>query len=163
MSHSTRRLRLTAVGCSFSFENALIEAGLVPRHIENNVSACMFYTKIPLMPSGVFGGHTVVSMRPYLPEDLEKVRAITRPYITTHGEPIAWGWDALEKLGISDINKPDEGSAQEIRDGEIPVFWACGVTPQLSVLQSPEVKGTVMGHTPGSMVVLDIRVEDVVR
>lgn len=140
-----------------------MEAGLVPRHIENNVSACMFHTNVPLMPSGVFGGNTVVSMRPYRAEDVEKVRAITRPYITTHGEPIAWGWDALEKLGISDINKPDQGAPQEIREGEVPVFWACGVTPQLSVMQSPEVKGMVIGHTPGSMVVLDTRVEDVVQ
>lgn len=115
------------------------------------------------MPSGVFGGNIVVSMRPYRTDDIAKVRDITRSYITTHGEPIAWGWDALEHLGIRDIHKPDQGSPQEFRDGEVPVFWACGVTPQLSVMQSTGAKGMVIGHTPGSMVVLDTRVEDVVQ
>ncbi|BEI92239.1 uncharacterized protein CcaverHIS019_0410590 [Cutaneotrichosporon cavernicola] len=148
------------IGCSFTFEDALEDSGLRVRHIEERRNVPMYATRIPLMPSGVFSGNTVVSMRPYSAENVERVRAVTRPYVRTHGEPIAWGWDALDKLGIADINRPEYGDAPVIRDGEVPVFWACGVTPQLVVLNS-NIEGVVIGHAPGKMLCLDWRVEDI--
>ncbi|KLT44685.1 DUF1445 domain-containing protein [Cutaneotrichosporon oleaginosum] len=148
------------IGCSFTFEDALQDAGLGVRHIDEDRNVPMYRTSVPLMPSGVFSGNTVVSMRPYPPEQVERVRTITRPYVRTHGEPIAWGWDAIEKLGINDINKPEYGDAPIIRDGEVPVFWACGVTPQLVVINS-HIEGVVIGHAPGKMLCLDWRIEDI--
>jgi len=118
----------------------------------------MFTTSSRLNPAGIFTGATmVVSMRPYRPEDIERVREITRPYVKTHGEPVAWGWNALDELGIRDVNKPDFGPVTEFRDGEVPVFWGCGVTPQVAVMAAAEkIPGKVMSHKPGSMLVLDI-------
>jgi len=124
----------------------------------------------------VFKGNTVVSMRPYKPEDVERVRDITRPYLETHGEPIAWvrhptlqlkcqlmrqGAEAATQLGITDINNPEFGDAPLIREGEVPVFWGCGVTPQLVVMSSPECEGISIGHAPGKMVCLDLSINDI--
>jgi uncharacterized protein YcsI (UPF0317 family) len=114
------------VGCSFSFETALSQAGLEPRSTELGQSPPIYTTNLRLAPAGIFTGSTmVVSMRPYREEDIEKVRNITRPYTATHGEPIAWGWDAARELGITDIDKPDFGVKTVWRDGEVPVFWVC--------------------------------------
>lgn len=154
------------IGCSYSFESALTQAGLPPRHavLERNVA--MYRTNIPLNPSGVFHGSTyVVSMRPYPKSAIDQIRHITRPYLATHGECIAWGWDAIEKLGIKDIDKPEWGDAPLTMDGRplsevagdeenVPVFWACGVTPQEAVMRS-SLEGTIMAHAPGHMLVLD--------
>lgn len=107
----------------------------------------------------------MVSMRLYKACDLEKVRNITRRYHVTHGEPIAWGWDAIEKLGIRDINQPEWGDQPLSPDGTvvadlvdeveiIPVFWGCGVTPQETVMKSG-LQGIVMAHMPGHMLILD--------
>jgi len=157
------------IGCSYSFENALTLAGLPPRHTEMKRVVPMYKTTIPLCPAGIFtGGHYVVSMRPYLPKDVDLIRDITRPFVATHGEPIAWGWEAVQQLGIKDIAKPDWGEAPLTHNGrpfvdsdpEIPVFWGCGVTPQLAVM-SANLKGVVMGHAPGHMIVLDVKEEDV--
>jgi uncharacterized protein YcsI (UPF0317 family) len=123
------------IGCSFSFETALSQAGLTPRQIELGSNVPMYKTAVKLQPAGVFvGGQQVVSMRPYRPEDIEKVRNITRPYVRTHGEPVAWGWEALEELGISDIDKPDFGSPTLFRDGEVPVFWVSRTVPSVPQL-----------------------------
>ncbi|GAA5962139.1 hypothetical protein JCM8115_006603 [Rhodotorula mucilaginosa] len=150
------------IGCSFSFEAALINGGLTPRQIEIGRNVPMYRTKAPLAPAGRLGGHMVVSMRPYPPEAIEQVRDLTRPFIRTHGEPIAWGAEGAAALGIDDPEgkNPDFGDASEIREGEVPVYWGCGVTPQLSVMDSkiPEI---VCGHSPGHMLLLDIRDEDV--
>lgn len=114
------------IGCSFSFEDALTSVGLAPRH---NLTGCIvpiYRTEIPLLPAGVFVGcKCVVSMRPYLPEQIERVREVTRPYLATHGEPIAWGWDGVRQLGIPDIEHPDFGDHPTFQDGEVPVFWVC--------------------------------------
>jgi len=148
------------IGCSFSFESALGKVGLPPRHWEEqekgNVS--MYRTNRKLLPAGRFTNAThVVSMRPYLPTDVEKVREVTRPFLKMHGEPIAWGWDAMKELGIEDIEQPDFGDAVTFREGEIPVFWGCGVTPQVAVMEAgSKIKGKVMGHAPGHMVILDM-------
>lgn len=108
----------------------------------------------------VFSGHFVVSMRPYRPEQVEAVRAFTRPFVDTHGEPVAWGFEGQAKLGIPELDKPDFGDAPDLQPGEIPVFWGCGVTPQLAVMDS-KISGRVISHKPGSMLVLDLMDADV--
>lgn len=158
------------IGCSYSFETALINDGLPPRHFVMQRNVPMYRTNIPLCPAGVFTGSTyVVSMRPYKRSDIERVRGITRPFVTTHGEPIAWGWDGMKSLGITDINKPDWGDVPLELDGQpldssnddvVPVFWGCGVTPQEAVMRAG-LKGTVLGHAPGHMILLDVKDEDV--
>ncbi|KAI0530280.1 DUF1445 domain-containing protein [Xylaria digitata] len=154
------------VGCSYSFESALARASFPPRHALLDRNVCMYRTNIPLNPAGVFtGGTYVVSMRPYKKADIEQIRAITRRYLPTHGECIAWGWDALERLGIRDIDMPQWGDAPLTMDGrplgdmfgnddDVPVFWGCGVTPQEAVMNA-SLSGVVMAHAPGHMLVLD--------
>lgn len=161
------------IGCSFSFESALSEAGLPPRHATMNRNVAMYRTNIPLCPAGVFTGSTaVVSLRPYRKDQVDRVRDITRPYNATHGEPIAWGWDALRRLGIRDIDQPEWGDAPLTIDGRplgeaygddenLPVLWGCGVTPQEAVMKA-KLQGTVMGHAPGHMICLDVRDWDII-
>ncbi|THX10800.1 hypothetical protein D6D13_05232 [Aureobasidium pullulans] len=158
------------IGCSYSFETALIDDGLPPRHTVMGRNVPMYRTNIPLCPAGAFTGSTyVVSMRPYKRSDIERVRDITRPFVITHGEPIAWGWHGMRNLGIADINSPDWGDAPVELDGKpldstnedvVPVFWGCGVTPQEAVMKAG-LKGTVLGHAPGHMILLDVKDEDV--
>jgi len=158
------------IGCSYSFETALVNHDLPPRHTVTQRNVPMYRTNIPLCPAGAFTGSTyVVSMRPYKLSDVESVRDITRPFVTTHGEPIAWGWDGMRNLGIPDINKPDWGDAPLEIDGQpldatnpdvVPVFWGCGVTPQEAVMRAG-LKGTVLGHAPGHMILLDVKDGDV--
>lgn len=154
---------LTPAGCSFTFEEALINAHLTPRHIERGTNVPMYRSNIPLMPAGVFSGVQVVSMRPYKVSQIETVRDVTRPYVRTHGEPIAWGWDAAKRLGIADIHAPEFGDAPVILDDEVPVFWGCGVTTQMAVMESPLVHGTVLAHAPGKMFCMDMKVGDIVE
>ncbi|CEL09820.1 hypothetical protein ASPCAL12949 [Aspergillus calidoustus] len=158
------------IGCSFSFEAALCDAGLAPGHIVGGRNVPMYRTTIPLNPAGVFtGGTYVVSMRLYKKHDVERVRAITAPYAFTHGEPVAWGWESVEELGLADIMKPEWGDRPLWPDGKelgpqdggagrstdvVPVFWGCGVTPQEAVVRA-RLQGTVMAHAPGHMLVLD--------
>lgn len=163
------------IGCSYSFESALADEGLVPAHISNGRNVPMYRTNIPLCPAGSFNRSTyVVSMRPYRRKDIPRVQKITRRYVATHGEPIDWGWDAVARLGIKDISKPEYGEAPVSPDGSsfvqgdgsegeelVPVFWGCGVTPQEAV-RVAGVEGTVMGHAPGHMLVLDIRDWDII-
>ena len=150
------------IGCSFSFEAALERAGLTPRQIEMGCNVPMYETNVKLNPAGVFtGAKQVVSMRPYLPKDIERVRDITRPFVKTHGEPIAWGWETVQEFGIKVIDKPEFGDKVDFRDGEVPVFWGCGVTPQVAVMAAADkIPGKVMGHKPGHMLVLDITEEE---
>ncbi|GAA5954279.1 hypothetical protein JCM3765_005338 [Sporobolomyces pararoseus] len=152
------------IGCSFSFESALVRNGLVPRHIELKRNVPMYKTKVPLAPAGSFSGHWVVSMRPYPKEALERVRSITRPFVLAHGEPVAFGEEGARSLGIEDLDgtRPDYGDPSEIREGEIAVYWGCGVTPQLAI-QDSKLSETVMSHSPGFMLVCDMRDEEVCR
>jgi uncharacterized protein YcsI (UPF0317 family) len=162
------------IGCSFSFESALTDAGLEPRHSAMNRTNPMYRTNIPLCPAGVFTSSTyVVSMRPYKRGEIEAVRDISRPYVATHGEPIAWGWDAVERLGIEDIDHPEWGAPPLTLEGwplgeyagsdeEVPVFWGCGVTPQEAVMKAG-LQGTIMAHAPGRMLVLDCRNWDIIK
>lgn len=162
------------IGCSYSFESALCKADLPPRHFLMNRNVAMYRTNIPLNPAGVFtGGTYVVSMRPYKKADIPKVRDITRRYLPAHGECLAWGWDAVARLGIKDINTPQWGDAPLTLDrrplGEVvgdeeqvPVFWGCGVTPQEAVMRA-DLDGTIMGHAPGHMLILDCLEDDFLR
>lgn len=112
------------IGCSFSFENALLEAGLPPRQIQQRCNVSMYKTTVKLLPAGIFtNANMVVSMRPYHPQDIERVRDITRPFIKTHGEPVAWGWQAAHDFGIKDIQQPEFGDPVKFKEGEVPVFW----------------------------------------
>lgn len=154
------------LGCSYSFETALVAAGLPPRHLVLDRNVPMYRSSTPLNPAGVFtGGTYVVSMRPYRRADIDAVRAITRRFLPTHGECVAWGWDALARLGIADVDGPQWGDAPMTLDGRplgsvwgdednVPVFWGCGVTPQEAVMRAG-LDGVIMGHAPGHMLVLD--------
>lgn len=145
------------IGCSYSFETALTRAGLTPPHILQNRNVTMYRTNIPLCAAGVFKDSTyVVSMRAYRNSQIEQIREITRPFVNTHGEPIAWGWSSVKNIGIIDINKPEWGDPPVTPDGNalieveaddpwVPVFWGCGVTPQEAV-QKARLEGTIMGH-----------------
>ena len=123
------------LGCSFSFEEALEQAGFVPRHVEQGVNVPMFNTSIDCASAGVFADtHMVVSMRPYPPSAVAHVRAITEQFPRVHGSPVHVGDPS--SIGIQDISRPDYGDAVELKEGEVPVFWACGVTPQLALKQA---------------------------
>lgn len=148
------------IGCSYSFESALAAVGLEPRHVTNRGVVSMYRTSVPLCASGVFRSTMIVSMRPYKKSDVERVRDVTRPFRGTHGEPIDWGFDACARLGISNLNAPDFGSAVALYDDEVPVFWGCGVTPQEAVMQSA-IPGLIIGHTPGMMLCIDLLDKDV--
>ncbi|KAH3673681.1 hypothetical protein OGATHE_002147, partial [Ogataea polymorpha] len=109
----------------------LARNGLIPRHQTLNRGVPVYKTSKYLDPAGIFSKCTyVVSMRPYKKSELEKVRSITRKFEETHGEPVDWGYDGAERLGIRDLMHPDFGDRPEIHEDEIPVFWGCGVTPQ---------------------------------
>jgi len=154
------------LGCSYSFETALAKTGWKPRHWETRSAVPMYRTTLPLNPAGVFvKGTYVVSMRPYPTKAVTTVRQITAPYqMTGHGEPIAWGWEGMKLLGIKDIEKPEWGEAVEFWEGEVPVFWGCGVTPQNCLLEmGDQVQGDVITHYPGGMLVCDLREEDVIK
>lgn len=101
-------------------------------------------------------------MRPYKFEDVENIRDITRPFVSTHGEPVAWGEKGAALLGISHshLMHPDFGDVPDIREGEVPVFWGCGVTPQVAVMDS-KIPGRVVSHVPGQMLILDLKDDDV--
>ncbi len=140
------------LGCSFSFEAPMIEAGLEVRHITDHHNVPMYKTNIECVPAGVFHGPMVVSMRPMKPADAIRAVQITTRMPFVHGAPIHIG--APEAIGIHDIDKPDFGEPSEIRPGEVPVFWACGVTPQaVAMAVKPEFMIT---HAPGHMFITDI-------
>jgi uncharacterized protein YcsI (UPF0317 family) len=140
------------LGCSFTFEHALLRAGLPLRHLELGVNVPMFRTNIPCRPAGIFRGPLVVSMRPMTPHQAMLAAKITARYPHSHGAPVQIG--SPEALGISDIGRPDFGDPVEVRSGEIPIFWACGVTPQAAAMEAgPELCIT---HKPGHMLVTDL-------
>ncbi len=103
------------IGCSFTFDHALAQAGLVARHYELDRNVPMYRTRVPLAPAGRLHGTMVVSMRPYRAADVERVRDVTRPYRVGHGEPVAWGDPA--QLGIDDVTRPDYGDPPVLRPG----------------------------------------------
>lgn len=141
------------IGCSFSFEAALIAAGIEMRHITMQRNVPMYRTNIEAKSAGQFHGNYVVSMRPIPESQVVKAVTITERLPQVHGTPLQIG--NPETIGITDLNHPDFGDAVDIYPGEVPVFWACGVTPQQVVMQSkPEF---VITHAPGHMLVTDIK------
>ncbi len=143
------------IGCSFTFETALRAAEVPVRHIEQGRNVPMYRTNIPCASAGDFRGDMVVSMRPLLPADAIRAIQITGRFPRVHGAPVHFG--SPEAIGISEIARPDFGEAVTIHSGEIPVFWACGVTPQVALANAaPEIAIT---HRPGQMFVTDIRDE----
>ena len=142
-----------ALGCSFSFEEALTEAGIELRHITQGTAVPMYRTSLPTNPAGPFHGPLVVSMRPLKPADAIRAIQITTRFPAVHGAPVHIGRPDL--IGIKDIMKPEYGDPVPINDDEIPVFWACGVTPQ-SVVATVKPEFCIT-HYPGSMLVTDRR------
>ncbi len=139
------------LGCSFSFEQPLLEEGISLQHIERDTVVPMYATSIACTPAGNFAGNMVVSMRPLEPADAIRAIQITSRFPGVHGAPVHIGFPEL--IGIDDLMKPDFGDAPVMEEGQLPVFWACGVTPQLAVEQArPPICIT---HKPGSMLITD--------
>jgi len=141
------------LGCSFSFEEALLHAGVPMRHIELGCNVPMYRTNVPTQRAGRFHGPLVVSMRPLKPADAIRAIQITSRLPAVHGAPVHIG--IPEAIGISDIGRPDYGDPLTVEPGELPVFWACGVTPQAAIaaVRPP----FAITHAPGSMLVTDLK------
>jgi uncharacterized protein YcsI (UPF0317 family) len=143
------------LGCSFSFETALLQAGVPVRHIEEGKNVPMFITSVACVPAGAFAGPLVVTMRPIPAALVPRAVQVSGRFPAVHGAPVHVGDPAA--LGIRDLARPDFGDPVTIRPAEIPVFWACGVTPQAVAMQ---VKSPLMiTHAPGHMFVTDLRDE----
>ena len=139
------------IGCSFTFEDALLRAGVPVRHIELQRNVPMYRTNVECVPSGVFHGPLVVSMRPLKPADVVRAVQITSRFPRVHGAPVHIGLP--DQIGIHDLSRPDFGDAVPIHADELPVFWACGVTPQAAIMAArPPL---VITHSPGCMFVTD--------
>jgi uncharacterized protein YcsI (UPF0317 family) len=138
------------LGCSYSFEDALTRAGLQPRHLENKTKVSIYQTNIATTPAGPFHGPMIVSMRPYTPEDAVRAAQVTGQFPDVHGAPVHIGDPAA--IGIDDIDQPISG-VPDIRPGETPVFWACGVTPHavVATVKPP----FCITHKAGHMLVTD--------
>ncbi len=144
------------LGCSFSFEEAMQRVKIPVRHIEENRNVPMFITHIPCKPAGSFHGPLVVTMRPLPPDKIARAVQITSRYASVHGAPVHIG-DPSE-IGIRDLKRPDFGDPVTIRRGEIPVFWACGVTPQAVVMKAKT--DLCITHAPGHMFISDLLNEE---
>jgi uncharacterized protein YcsI (UPF0317 family) len=142
-----------AIGCSFTFEAALQDSGVPVRHIEQGRNVPMYRTNRMCRPAGRMSGPLVVSMRPVAPEQVADAVRITSRYPSVHGAPVHVGDPAA--LGIADLAAPDFGDPVDIQPAEIPVFWACGVTPQAAVMQTR--LPLAIGHAPGHMLITDLR------
>ena len=139
------------LGCSFTFEQDLLDNGVPVRHIELDRNVPMYITNRECRPAGVFSGPMVVSMRPIPEKMLVRAVQVTSRFPAVHGAPVHVG--APESIGIRDLSKPDFGDAVTVRPGEVPVFWACGVTPQAVAMNTkPELMIT---HAPGYMFICD--------
>jgi len=144
------------IGCSFSFENAMLNAGLPVRHVEEGKNVPIYKTTIKCIPSRTFSSSLVVSMRPLPAHHVVRAVEVTSRYYKAHGSPVHIGNPGI--IGIEDLASPDYGDAVTLRDDEVPVFWACGVTTQTAILQTkPEFAIT---HSPGYMFVSDLKDED---
>ncbi|WP_336080212.1 putative hydro-lyase [Thalassospira sp. CH_XMU1448-2] len=143
------------LGCSFSFEAAITRGGVPVRHMDANRNVPMYVTNIETSPAGRFHGPLVVSMRSFTPGDAIRAILYSDRYRLAHGAPVHIGDPS--QIGIADIMKPDFGDDPVIHEGDIPVFWACGVTPQMAIRNAlPEFAIT---HEPGLMLVTDVLAE----
>jgi uncharacterized protein YcsI (UPF0317 family) len=144
------------LGCSFTFETALLRAGLPVRHIEQGCNVPMYRTSIPCRPAGIFHGEMVVSMRPMTPAQADRAAAVCARFPLAHGAPVHTADPAA--IGVGNLARPDFGDPVEVRPGEVPVFWACGVTPQAVAMQArPPL---LLTHAPGHMFLTDLRDQD---
>ena len=156
MAHWRDDLVAFVIGCSFSFEEALMAEGLPIRHIEREVRVPMYRTNIQCQSAGPFAGPMVVSMRPFKPKDAIRAVQITTRFPSVHGAPVHLGHP--HSIGIADIARPDYGDPVPVADDEIPVFWACGVTPQ-AVIAAAKLPFAIT-HAPGLMLVTDLMNRD---
>jgi uncharacterized protein YcsI (UPF0317 family) len=147
------------IGCSFTFEAALAREGVPVRHVELGCNVPMYRTNVACVPAGKFHGPLVVSMRPLAPADAIRAVQITSRYPDVHGAPVHLGLP--EQIGISDISRPDFGDAVPVHPHELPVFWACGVTPQATIMAAKPA--LAITHSPGCMFVTDLRDADLER
>ncbi len=144
------------LGCSFSFEQPLMEDGIRLRHVERGENVAMYKSNIDTVPAGPFSGKMVVSMRPLNPSEAIRAIQITSRFPNVHGAPIHIGLP--EQIGITDLENPFAGDAPRMAEDEIPVFWACGVTPQVAV--EPARPTLCITHKPGSMIITDLKNRD---
>lgn len=143
------------LGCSFSFEESLVRAGIPLRHLAAGRNVPMYVTDIATHPAGPFGGPMVVSMRAFRPADAIRAVVLSDRHPLAHGAPVHIGDPAA--IGIADLARPDFGDAPVLEPGDIPVFWACGVTAQVAIQAlAPELAIT---HEPGCMLVTDLPAE----
>lgn len=140
------------LGCSFTFEDALTAAGIRLKHLVAGKNVAMYRTNVACRPAGRFRGPLVVSMRPVAESDVARAVEITTRYPSAHGAPVQIG--DPEKIGIMDISSPDYGDPVELEPGEVPVFWACGVTPQAAIANAR--LPFAITHAPGCMLVTDV-------
>lgn len=140
------------IGCSFSFETALLEAGVPLRHLEQGRNVSMYVTDVECRPAGRLSGPLVVSMRPIPGSQVTTAVQVTSRMPEVHGAPVHVGDPGA--LGIADLAAPDFGDAVQARPGDVPVFWACGVTPQAALMAS--APPFAITHAPGHMVVTDV-------
>jgi uncharacterized protein YcsI (UPF0317 family) len=140
------------LGCSFTFEQALLDDGIPLRHVTLGRNVAMYRTNVPTIPAGAFHGPMVVSMRPLTPAAATRATTITAKYSRAHGAPFHIG--APEQLGIHDLSAPDYGDAVPVEPGEVAVFWACGVTPQAAIAAAR--LPFCITHAPGCMLVTDL-------
>jgi uncharacterized protein YcsI (UPF0317 family) len=151
-SHWRDDLVAVLIGCSFTFEQALVEAGVPVRHLDQRCNVPMFRTTVACRPAGALAGPMVVTMRPVPAPLVATAVQVTARYPAVHGAPVHIGDPAA--LGIADLSQPDFGDPVTVADGDVPVFWACGVTPQAAVMASrPEF---AISHAPGHMFVTDV-------
>ncbi|MCM3088511.1 putative hydro-lyase [Bhargavaea ginsengi] len=143
------------IGCSFTFEEALIRNGIPMRHHEEGVNVPMYRTSVDTVPAGKFSGPMVVSMRPMGAGDVVRAVQVTSRFPSVHGAPVHIG--NPEEIGIRNLTKPDFGDAVTVREGETPVFWACGVTPQSVAMHAKP--SLMITHAPGHMFVTDLKSE----
>ncbi len=141
-----------ALGCSFTFEHAALKAGVPMWHIENNTTVPMFRSTIDCVPAGRFSGSTVVSMRAIDEDQIDLITQVSAKYPLAHGTPLHVGDPTA--IGITDIDKPEWGDPAPIGAGQVPVFWACGVTPQVAI-ENARIP-IVVTHKPGCMLISDI-------
>jgi uncharacterized protein YcsI (UPF0317 family) len=144
------------IGCSFTFESALLAAGLPVRHIEQGRNVPMYDTNRACRPAGRFRGPLVVSMRPMTPEQAVAATRVCARFPRAHGVPVHFGDPA--GIGIADLSRPNYGDAVDVRSGEVPVFWACGVTPQAALMRAQ--LPVAITHKPGHMFLTDLKDAD---
>ncbi len=151
VAHWRSDLVAFVIGCSFTFEEALLADGMSLKHIDCGANIAMYRTNVPTQAAGAFSGPLVVSMRPLRPADAIRAIQITTRYPSVHGAPVHIG--VPEAIGIADLAKPDYGEAVPVADDELPLFWACGVTPQAAIAAA-KIPFAIT-HAPGFMLVTD--------